>query len=194
MQVIALTYQNMTASFNVNVTPKKMLQLAITSMPEQITYVQGQELNISGMSVIASYDNGKSENVTDDELVITGYDENVVGLQTVFVEYGSMSDSFNVIVQGFSDTPKLDVTADFTETNIAKGTVKPENCSAGVILVAMYKDDVLVGIQPIDYDGAVESVEYNIPYTVKPDKIKAMLWDSLEGMKSQCDVCEKTDF
>lgn len=267
MQTIVLTYQDKTATFSLTVAQKQMTKLAITTMPEHITYQKGQELDLTGMTVTAAYDNGKSEAV--DDYNITGFDKNVAGRQTVVVEYGLMSDSFNVMVAektltGITVTQpakttynvgeELDLTgmtvskvfdndetevitegytvtgydknkigqqtitvecegfkAEFnvtvrrkgvggggegwlnsnvsfnTASSIAEITAAPEDCEAGVIVAALYKGNVLMAVKTVDYNGTDAPNAISIPYTVQPDTVKVMLWDSLQNMKPLCE-------
>ncbi len=191
MQTIVLTYQDKTATFALTVAQKQMTQLAITSMPEQITYIKGQDLDLTGMMVTAAYDNGKSEAIEDYE--ITGFDNTVTGRQTIVVQYGSMSDSFNIMVA--DDTPRINASAILdTAQNTAQISSAPENCGAGVIVAALYKGDVLISVKKVEYNGTDAPETLSIPYTVEPDKIKVVLWDSLEGMKPICNTETPTGY
>lgn len=270
MQTIVLTYKDKTATFSLTVAQKQMTKLAITTMPEHITYQKGQELDLTGMTVAAAYDNGKSETVEDYR--ITGFDKDVTGRQTVVVEYGLMSDSFNIMVaerslSSITVTPpakttynvgeELDLTgmtvskvfdndeteaitegytvtgydknqtgtqtitveyegckAEFNVTvlnksegvarinagvsfdtaqSIAEITAAPENCEAGVIIAALYKDNALIAIKMVDYNGTDAPNAIGIPYTVQPDTVKVMLWDNLQNMKPICEAETPTE-
>lgn len=191
MQTIVLTYQDKTATFALTVAQKQMTQLAITSMPQQITYVKGQELDLTGMTVTASYDNGKIEAIEDYE--VTGFDNTLTGRQTVIIQYGSMSDSFNIMVA--DDTPRINASATLdTAQNTAQITAAPANCGAGVVVAALYKDDVLIAVKKVEYNGTDAPEALSIPYTVEPNKIKVVLWDSLEGMKPICNAETPTGY
>ena len=60
--------------------------LEIVKAPEKVSYVQGEELNLTGLEVKVIYKK-TSEKVPLDKLKITGYDKDKLGEQTVTVGY-----------------------------------------------------------------------------------------------------------
>lgn len=93
-----------TAAVDVVVKAKSPVKLELTSQPSKLNYKIGETLDISGMTVKVSYDNGTSAAVTDYE--VFGFDSSAAGHCTVIVLYSfngmSVETSFNVNVE--SDT------------------------------------------------------------------------------------------
>ncbi|MGN0622118.1 MAG: bacterial Ig-like domain-containing protein [Porcipelethomonas sp.] len=93
--VVTVTYQNQTASFEVNVTEKKLSGIEIAQPPYKIVYKQGEQLDTSGMIVYAVYDNGSKEEISD--YSVNGFDT-TAGTKTIEVEYQSKKAYFMVEV------------------------------------------------------------------------------------------------
>ncbi|MCI6190597.1 MAG: peptidoglycan DD-metalloendopeptidase family protein, partial [Clostridium sp.] len=64
--------------------------------PSKTTYNVGESLDLSGMRVVANYDNGISEEIEDYN--ISGY-TSTAGEKTITVSYGEKTATFNVIVK-----------------------------------------------------------------------------------------------
>ena len=82
--------------------------------PAKTEYVQGEALDLAGMTVTAVYSDGNRKEITEGYQV-TGYDANAVGEQTITVTYEGMEASFTVTVKE-AETPaptleKIEVTA-----------------------------------------------------------------------------------
>ena len=95
-KTITVSYQGKTASFTVTVAPKSLRSIAITQKPTKLTYIEGEQLNLSGLEVTASYDNGTSGTVTGYQ--VSGY-TSTPGTKTITVTYGGKSATFTVTVQ-----------------------------------------------------------------------------------------------
>jgi hypothetical protein len=81
------------------VTVTKPVQgIAITTPPDKITYGQGEELNLDGLTVTVTFTDSTTEIVAAGNLAVTGYDKNKPGPQTVTVTYGGKTASFEVTV------------------------------------------------------------------------------------------------
>ncbi|SEE71874.1 bacterial Ig-like domain-containing protein [Ruania alba] len=61
--------------------------LEVTSPPDRLTYVQGEELDLTGMEVKADYSDGSQAAVDHTDLTVTGYDPDTLGTQTVQLAY-----------------------------------------------------------------------------------------------------------
>ena len=94
-QTITVTYQGKTATFNVNV---KAVESIKVTPPEKTTYYQGQQLDVTGMVVTATFTDGSSMPVTG-VYEYEGYNSSVIGEQTITVTYGGKNDTFTVTVE-----------------------------------------------------------------------------------------------
>ena len=66
--------------------------ISIKSLPNKLEYVEGQELDLTGLTVEATYTNGKTEEISNYE--VTGYNKDSLGTQWITVSYYGKSTSF----------------------------------------------------------------------------------------------------
>lgn len=77
--------------------PVPTLDDIIIEGPTKIEYVQGEELDLTGLTITAVYSDGSSTEITEG-YEVTGYDANMTGEQTITITYGGMSAEFTVTV------------------------------------------------------------------------------------------------
>lgn len=77
---------------------KSITGIAVTTPPSKVTYQQGETLDLTGMVVTATYDDGSTEVV--DGYSVDGYDSNASGEQTLTVTYRGHTATFTVTVGG----------------------------------------------------------------------------------------------
>ena len=87
------------SDLKVEVETKKAVGIELTSLPTQTEYYIGQKLNLDGLKAAVKYDNGTTEEVSIDDLAITGFDSDTVGTKTIKVSKGKVSGSFDVTVR-----------------------------------------------------------------------------------------------
>ena len=87
--------------YNTNVV-KNLTGVSITSQPATLTCFEGADLNINGLVVTASYDDGSTANITS-SCSLSGYNS-VPGVKTVIVTYQGISTAFTVTVISKSPT------------------------------------------------------------------------------------------
>ena len=98
-KTVTVSYQGKTTSFAVNVTAKSVTSITMKSNPKKTEYLTGESLDLTGAKITVKYNNGTSEEIAVDSSMVTGYDPNKVGSQTVTVAYGGKTASFTVTVQ-----------------------------------------------------------------------------------------------
>lgn len=82
--------------------PAKVVKsIRIDTLPAKLEYLQGEELDVSGMVVKATYSNYSTATVTEYE--ITDYSPDVLGEQTVTVSFGGKTTTFQVTVFAVGD-------------------------------------------------------------------------------------------
>lgn len=96
-QTITVTYKGKTTTFEVNVKAKSVTKIEVTP-PNKLEYIEGQRLDLSGGKVKVFYDNGTSEEISLTDDMISGYDTNLVGKQTITVTYKGETTTFDVNV------------------------------------------------------------------------------------------------
>ena len=87
--------------------------------PTKTEYIQGDELDLSGLTVKAVYSDGSSKEIAAGDYTVSGYDPNTVGEQTVTVTYEDKTADFTVTVQAKeepTETPTPEPSEEPTET------------------------------------------------------------------------------
>ena len=99
-KTITVTYQDKTTTFTVNVkeaAPVVTLESITVSGPTKTEYEIGEELDLTGLVVIAHYSDGSYQEVTDYE--VSGFDSAAAGEKTVTVTYQGETVSFKITVK-----------------------------------------------------------------------------------------------
>ena len=110
--------------------------LTITSQPAKTVYKYGEELDISGLSVTATFSDGTTEIVSDYE--VTGYSPTTYGEQTLTVKYAGKTVPFKVtVVDNRVKVTSIAVTT-LPKTAYEKGEAFDET---GMVVTATYTDD-----------------------------------------------------
>ena len=104
-QTVTLSYSYgtgdnlVTKSVNMTLTLYMPKGLEITE-PDKTEYIEGQNLNTEGLKVLTVYDDDSKfdHNANGINYVLSGYDPNTVGIQTITVEQDGVSGTFDVDV------------------------------------------------------------------------------------------------
>lgn len=84
-KTITITYKNMTATYKITVFEPALTGIEITKTPNKISYYIGDPLDLTGLEVIAHYENGKTAIVTSN--VTVNGDISSAGTKTITVSY-----------------------------------------------------------------------------------------------------------
>lgn len=144
-----------TATLTVTVTkdepkPEPTLDRIELTGPSKTEYVQGEDLDLSDLGVIAVYSDGTKEEITEG-YEVSGYDPNAVGDQKITVTYEGVSATFTVTVKA-SEKPQP--TLDKIELS---GDVKTEYTQgekldlSKLVVTAVYSDGSKAEIKAGDY-------------------------------------------
>lgn len=96
---ITLNIGQLSAIFNINIIPKSIDRIEISSKPTQLQYIQNYEdLNLDGGKILVKYNDETSQEIemSNTQIEITGFNNSVLGTQTITVSYGGKSTEFNV--------------------------------------------------------------------------------------------------
>lgn len=82
-------------------TCKEFKPLMVQTMPTKTTYIEGQELDLTGGELLYTSEDGTETTIamTDPEVSVTGYDKTKVGEQTLTVAYKNEKATFAVTVK-----------------------------------------------------------------------------------------------
>ena len=122
-------------TFDITVTEKQLTGIAVTTAPTKTEYIEGQELDVTGMVVTATYDNGESKTTTAYTL-----DKTVLALGDTTVTVTS--------------TEKPSVTATFAVTVVEKSLASIE------IVTSPTKTSYIEG-EDIDLSGMTVKAVYD---------------------------------
>lgn len=92
---ITVSYDEFTATFQVEFVSKSLVSLSVTQQPDKQSYIVGEHFDRSGMIVQATYDNGTTEEITGYEVADL---TDTVGWQDLTVSYGGKTTTVRVRV------------------------------------------------------------------------------------------------
>lgn len=101
LQTLTVSYGGKSVNFEVEVLPLAVEEVYISARPDEITVVEGGELDISGIELTIRYVNGRTvlmESITAD--MITGYSTSMkAGEYVVYVNYYGFKLPLDIVVQ-----------------------------------------------------------------------------------------------
>ena len=188
-KTVTVSYGGFTQSFTVTVAPKSLTSIALTGLPEKTTYLEGEELDVTGLEVTAYYNNGTSEVVTN--YTLSGY-TSTPGQKTITVEYSGYRTSFTVTVNPKSLT-SIAVTAQPDQRVYLEGE---EFNPAGLEVTAYYNNgtwEKITGYTLSGYTGTPGQKTITVSYegfsdtfavTVNPKSLTSIAITSYPGKTS----------
>ena len=96
-QEVRIDCRGKTTTLTVTVLSKTLAGIAVSRLPDKLTYLEGDSFSAAGMKITAYYDNNTSETVTD-RVTIQGYDS-TPGVKTMAISYQGKEASFTVTVE-----------------------------------------------------------------------------------------------
>ena len=98
IQTLTVNYGGFTDSFTVTVVAKSLSSITVTTLPENLVFVEGTALSVTGGSITAYYDNGTSEEVDLSVDMVSGFDSAVLGEQMLTVSYSGKTTEYMVTI------------------------------------------------------------------------------------------------
>lgn len=173
-----------TTTFTATVKAKSVKSVELVSAPEKTEVLEGKDLDLTGAKIKVVYDNGTEDlgvNVTSD--MISGFDKNTVGKQTITIKYNgyTVAQTFEVTVieKSVSDV-KI---AENNVTNIKEGKAFTFD---GTILVSYNNDttekvafsDKSVKVDASKVDTATPGIyKVTVVYTDKKNTEHTLTYD-----------------
>jgi hypothetical protein len=96
INTVIISYKGKTVSFPVNVTERVVVEMNIVSLPTKTTYIRYDAFDKTGLKVEAIFSDGKTEEITDYQLI--GAKTDVVGTHNVTVFYDGFVETFQISV------------------------------------------------------------------------------------------------
>ena len=92
------TYEGVSGTFNVVINPVELVSVAVKTMPNKTKYYVGDTFDQTGLTLTATYNNGKTETITNG-ITCTGFSSAAAGSKTITASYGGKSTTFNVDIE-----------------------------------------------------------------------------------------------
>ena len=146
-QTVTVTYNGLTATFEVSVVDY-VSSIEVASNPTKTTYKYGEELDIAGLVVNQVYASGAKSQIEATLEMVSGYDKNTLGTQTVTVTYNGLTATFEVNVVDYITgislktaptkveyeiNEQLDVTGGVITVNKASGATEDVNITKEMV-------------------------------------------------------------
>lgn len=94
---VTVMYMDKSTTFDVTITAKTLDRIDIQTPPRKTTYAVGEQLDTSGLTLKATYNDG-STNTISEGYTCTGFDSSVAGPVTVTVKYQEKTTTFSVTI------------------------------------------------------------------------------------------------
>ena len=203
VQTVTVNYGGKTATFAVNVQDVTLSGIAIASNPSKVNYFVGDTLDTTGLKLTATYNNGTTQTIT------SGFTCDVstlstAGAQTVTVNYGGKTATFNVNVQDVT-LSGIAIASNPTKTSYFVGDTLD---TTGLKLTATYSNGTTqtitggftctptalstAGAQTVtvSYGGKTATFTVNVELSVPP--FITLTFDPTDGVLDLADMPEKT--
>lgn len=146
--------------------------LAITNLPEKLTYYVGDKPVYYGLKAMVTLTNGVSIELKASDCEISGFDSSApADKQTISVKYKDLLATFDVVIQALPDVPSVPAGSPcgLSFKTLPKTQYKVGeylNVSGGILLLH-YDDNTTKEIE-LDYSHIVNTFDNNVPgeYTI----------------------------
>ena len=92
------TYEGVSGRFDVTINAVELVSVAVKTMPNKTKYYVGDTFDQTGLTLTATYNNGKTETVATG-ITCTGFSSDAAGSKTITASYGGKSTTFNVDIE-----------------------------------------------------------------------------------------------
>ena len=180
-KTLTVSYQGYTKTFGITVQDLTN-SMVIKTLPNKVKYLYGQKLDLTGGTIEITKESGETEIISMTSSMVTGYNSNKLGTQTLTVTYDGLSQTFPVTVEDYElnslfITPptkrnyeygeSLDLTGGKVTTKMASGAIK-ESTNMTASMISGF-DNTKVGSQKITvtYDGKSNSFTISVKDSIK---------------------------
>ena len=180
-KTLTVSYQGYTKTFGITVQDLTN-SMVIKTLPNKVKYLYGQKLDLTGGTIEITKESGETEIISITSSMVTGYNSNKLGTQTLTVTYDGLSQTFPVTVEDYElnslfITPptkrnyeygeSLDLTGGKVTTKMASGAIK-ESTNMTASMISGF-DNTKVGSQKITvtYDGKSNSFTISVKDLIK---------------------------
>lgn len=146
-QPITVTYKSKTAVFYINIVNVVLQKITIKSEPLKKEYSVGDKIDLTGLKVIAEYDDGMKADVTD-KITVSGFNSSSVNdSQTIAITYNKKTATFDIKISAVV-VEKIEITTPPLRKNYLSGD---ELDLTGLVVTATYTDGSTRVLLPSEY-------------------------------------------
>lgn len=167
-QTVVVSYKGHTADVTVDVIDRVLQEIAIAHLPNKTQYAQNQEPDKTGLKILASFNDGNREEVTD--YTLSGFNTRTLGTKTVTVTYQGKTAEFTIKVTQ-AEVTNLEVTSEPDKTSYLIG--EPLDL-AGLVVTANYNNGLSEEITDYQIEGFDGTLGLNM-LTISYDGIECNL-------------------
>ena len=106
-QLITITYAEQKLTFNI-VVKNEVVGIKLKSEPTKTTYIKGEDLDLTGGEITVTYEDKTTKDISITEDMITGYNKDTLGEQTITVTYSKNTETFKITVKNDVDEIELE--------------------------------------------------------------------------------------
>lgn len=99
-KTITVTYEGKTATFSITVVDE-LSSVRIKTLPDKLEYLYGEDLDLTGGTLIVTRESGATEIIPMDKSMVSGYNPHKLGKQTITVTYEGVTNEFVVEVKDY---------------------------------------------------------------------------------------------
>lgn len=97
-KTLTVTYKGNTATFAVTIVAPTLTRIAITTLPNKMTYIKGESLDVTGGKITLYYNDGSSEVINITAAMVSGFNSSTTGTKTLTVTFGGKTATFDIEV------------------------------------------------------------------------------------------------
>ena len=115
-QTITVTYEGKTTTFKVMVR-NELTRIEMKSLPNKVIYIKGESLDLTGGKITATYENRTTQDIAITNNMVSGYNSNNLGQQTITVTYEGKTTTFSVNIEPIIRSEKYIVSSSFDKVS-----------------------------------------------------------------------------
>ena len=160
-QTITVTIEGFSVTFDVEVSQLKVTEVSISQKPNKLVYLEGQNIDLTGLELAVTYNNGNTVKVKSG-YTIEGY-LNIPGKHIVNVIYDNKTTTFEVEVQAKSIV-SVELRQGPTKTEYYEGDSFDKT---GIVLVATYDTtevEIIENYDVLNFDSTIGTKTVTLAY------------------------------
>lgn len=155
-QYVIVSYKGKSVAYKVVVNKPRIATINIDLKPENVNYIEGQNFNPRGAELVVTYENEQVERIPLENHMVTGFDKNLVGTQSLVVKYRE-----NFASGDYKDH--------FLNVQV---TVSKKEIQSIEVFQSPRITTYFLGADTPSFDGGVLLVKYNNRYTDKVNFVR----------------------